>query len=250
MAFAVISLKQYAQRDEAQVSQEAVDSGGANAQRLSSDAHLNRLQQRLSIDALVVLHPKRNNHIILNEEVERQDTSIEPNSDSVPDDDEEDILPIPVSSRVYIPDPSLPAEVELLVREDYFNDDIAGLQQQGMLRPEPIPMPMGKEYAIIEILRSVISGVDELEPCFCGDLYEDNTVKTGKDSHEAVKMPGCYHIFGKRCIVQWLNETNPPTCPMCRKRVHLTMNVPVERRDDQELYRVIDYHYAVLDDKR
>ncbi|KAJ8061302.1 hypothetical protein OCU04_010365 [Sclerotinia nivalis] len=135
------------------------------------------------------------------------------------------------------------------MREDYYNNHITSLQQQGLLSfgTEPVSMPTGKEHAIGQILVPVTSGVDELELCFCGAPYADPTSKIEKDSHEAVKMPECPHIFGKYCIVQWLNENRIPTCPMCRKRVILVMDVPVERMDDRGLYRVIDYHYSQPD---
>lgn len=35
--------------------------------------------------------------------------------------------------------------------------------------------------------------------------------------HSPVKMPGCNHIFGKTCIIEWLK--NNVSCPLCRKEV-------------------------------
>ncbi|KAF7860797.1 hypothetical protein EAF04_008315 [Stromatinia cepivora] len=224
--------------------QDATDSR-SSARRLSLDGHLNHRQLTLSMDGLADLRAERTDDIISNEEATRGNTTIQSNTYSIFGDDMVISSPNSLLLPVYIPDSSLPAEVELLMREDYYNNHITSLQQQGLLLigTEPISIPTGKEHAIRKILTPVTSDADELELCFCGTPYADPTSKGEMDSHEPVKMPECPHVFGKHCIVQWLSENKVPTCPMCRKKVILVMDVPVERMDDQELYRVIDYHY-------
>lgn len=37
------------------------------------------------------------------------------------------------------------------------------------------------------------------------------------ESHDCVKMPGCNHLFGRSCLVEWLQTS--VTCPLCRKEV-------------------------------
>lgn len=41
--------------------------------------------------------------------------------------------------------------------------------------------------------------------------------KNAEDCHNPVKMPGCNHIFGKSCIVEWLKSN--VSCPLCRREV-------------------------------
>ncbi|KAI4237740.1 MAG: hypothetical protein LQ352_007921 [Teloschistes flavicans] len=39
-----------------------------------------------------------------------------------------------------------------------------------------------------------------------------------------VKIPGCGHIFGRKCIAQWLGR-HSNTCPLCRAPVHVHVHV-------------------------
>ncbi|KAF7931455.1 hypothetical protein EAE99_003926 [Botrytis elliptica] len=60
--------------------------------------------------------------------------------------------------------------------------------------------------------------------------FEDS-IDTSKDSedysiiisnephHAAVKIKTCGHVFGRRCITQWLKDNNP--CPICRRKASL-----------------------------
>ncbi|CAD6446483.1 f443afe7-2670-495e-85e1-91e07d069cdb [Sclerotinia trifoliorum] len=225
--------------------QEAVDSQDS-APRLSLDDHLEHHQLTLPMNGLVDSRPECTNDIISNEEATRENTTVQNNTHSISGDDMVRSSANPLLPPMYIMGLSTPVEIELLMAEDYYNDRITSLQQRGLISivTEPISIPTGKENTIMQILTPVTSSVDELEVCFCGAPYADTTSKIENDSHEAVQIPECPHIFGKHCILQWLNENQVPTCPMCRKKVTLARDVPGERMDDQELYRVIDYHYS------
>ncbi|TGO21388.1 hypothetical protein BPAE_0222g00010 [Botrytis paeoniae] len=48
---------------------------------------------------------------------------------------------------------------------------------------------------------------------------EDPIIISNEPHQAAVKMKTCGHVFGRRCITQWLKENN--TCPMCRRKVLL-----------------------------
>ncbi|APA14850.1 predicted protein [Sclerotinia sclerotiorum 1980 UF-70] len=226
--------------------QEAIDSHDS-AQRLSLDGHLENHQPTLLMNGSVDLGPERTNNIITNEEATQENPTVQNNTYSVLGDD------MVISSlnstlpATYIMGLSTPMEIELLMPEDYYNDRITNLQQQGLISigSEPIYIPTERENAIMQILTPVTSGIDKLELCFCGAPYADTTSKIENDPHEAVKLSECPHVFGKHCIVQWLNENRVPTCPMCRKRVILVRDVPVEWI--QDMYRVIDYHYSQPD---
>lgn len=43
------------------------------------------------------------------------------------------------------------------------------------------------------------------------------TVDSSRFTHLPVRMPHCGHVFGKTCIVEWLNRS--VSCPLCRKEV-------------------------------
>ncbi|TGO11503.1 hypothetical protein BTUL_0108g00190 [Botrytis tulipae] len=70
-------------------------------------------------------------------------------------------------------------------------------------------------------LRPTRKPLEEIDPCFCSDPYAIKT--TNGECHEAVKMPRCTHIFGRSCIVEWLQEKD--TCPMCRQKI---LVIPLE----------------------
>ncbi|KAF7951856.1 hypothetical protein EAE96_007154 [Botrytis aclada] len=48
---------------------------------------------------------------------------------------------------------------------------------------------------------------------------EDSIIISHDPHHAAVKIKKCEHIFGRRCITQWLKEND--TCPMCRCKLSL-----------------------------
>ncbi|APA14852.1 predicted protein [Sclerotinia sclerotiorum 1980 UF-70] len=80
-----------------------------------------------------------------------------------------------------------------------------------------------RKTAIENLLQSVDGAWENIDLCFCGDLYEH--VTAAGESHAPAKMPKCGHVFGRPCIALWLKEKD--TCPMCRDEVDL----PVGERD-------------------
>ncbi|TGO56004.1 hypothetical protein BOTNAR_0232g00120 [Botryotinia narcissicola] len=64
-------------------------------------------------------------------------------------------------------------------------------------------------------LRPTQKPLEEIDPCFCSDPYAIETANG--ECNEAVKMTRCTHIFGRFCIVEWLQEKD--TCPMCRQKI-------------------------------
>lgn len=51
-------------------------------------------------------------------------------------------------------------------------------------------------------------------------------------AHTPVRMPHCHHMFGKPCIIEWLN--GHVSCPLCRKEVELVQaKDPKQVRADQ-----------------
>ncbi|TGO56005.1 hypothetical protein BOTNAR_0232g00130 [Botryotinia narcissicola] len=129
------------------------------------------------------------------------------------------------------------------VPPEFQNEDIPGLEEQGSPEVTDMPASSEKKDAIRALLKPVKRDTDELSPCFCNEPYADATAKTDNDSHEPVEMPDCPHIFGKCCIVKWLGENSPSTCPMCRKVVHLPKDGPVTRNETDGLYSIIDYNF-------
>ncbi|KAM0309758.1 hypothetical protein ACHAO8_008744 [Botrytis cinerea] len=100
-----------------------------------------------------------------------------------------------------------------------------------------------KKEAIRALLKPAQNSTHELSPCFCNEPYADTTAKIDNNSHEPVKMPECQHVFGKCCIVQWLGDNTPSTCPMCRRVVPLPRDEPVTQNETEDGYSIIDYHY-------
>ncbi|TGO21392.1 hypothetical protein BPAE_0222g00050 [Botrytis paeoniae] len=127
--------------------------------------------------------------------------------------------------------------------QDIYYKYIGGVQEQRNLEITTMPRSLEKKDAIRALLKPVKSSTDELSLCFCKEPYADTTAKIDDNSHEPVKMPDCPHFFGKCCIVQWLGDNSPPTCPICRKVVHLPRNRPVTRNGTDDVYSIIDYHY-------
>ncbi|KAF5867665.1 uncharacterized protein Bfra_010635lf [Botrytis fragariae] len=156
-----------------------------------------------------------------------------------------DDLRIQLSNTGVLPDRipifSLPADVANRMRqeeEEIQDEDIPALEEERSLESTNM-----KKDAIRAVLKPVERSTDELSPCFCNEPYADSTAKIDNDSHEPVKMPDCPHIFGKCCIVQWLGDNNPSTCPMCRRVVNLPRDRPVTRNETDDVYSIIDYHY-------
>ncbi|KAF7886576.1 uncharacterized protein EAF01_011254 [Botrytis porri] len=160
-----------------------------------------------------------------------------------------DDLQIQLSNTEEIPDlvsySPLPVDVaDRLGQEaqETQNEYIAVLQKQRSLERINMPTSSEKKDKIRELMKPVKGNTDELSPCFCNEPYADETAEVDNNSHESVKMPDCTHIFEKCCIVQWLGDNSPSTCPMCRKVVHLPRDRLVRRNDTDDLYSIIDYH--------
>ncbi|KAF7931458.1 hypothetical protein EAE99_003929 [Botrytis elliptica] len=161
-----------------------------------------------------------------------------------------DDLRIQVSSTGVLPDniplSFLPADVANRIRQEAQeseNENIPALEdpEQRSLELTNMPTSSQKKDSIRALLKPVKRDTDELSLCFCNEPYADATAKIDDNSHEPVKMPDCPHVFGKCCIVQWLGENDPSTCPMCRKVVHLPSDRPVTRNVIDDVYSIIDY---------
>lgn len=134
---------------------------------------------------------------------------------------------------------SLTAEVANRSQE-VENEDIPALEEQRSPEVTNMPTSSEKKNVIRALLKPVNRDTDELSPCFCNEPYADTTAKIDNNSHEPVQMPDCPHIFGKYCIVKWLGDNSPSTCPMCRKVVHLPRDRPVTRNETDDVYIIID----------
>ncbi|KAF7950651.1 uncharacterized protein EAE97_002203 [Botrytis byssoidea] len=137
--------------------------------------------------------------------------------------------------RILLTDTGVPPELQ--------NEDIPALEEQRIPELANMPVSSEKKDAIRALLKPVDRGTDDLSPCFCNEPYAEATAKIYNNSHGPVKMPDCPHIFGKCCIVKWLGENSPSTCPMCRKVVHLPRDGPVTRSRTDDGYSIIDYHF-------
>lgn len=68
--------------------------------------------------------------------------------------------------------------------------------------------------------------------------------QTPEVPHTPVKMPGCGHLFGKACIVEWLK--NNVSCPLCRQEVQAEARDP-ELMRRREIRRHISHDYVDAD---
>ncbi|KAA8566823.1 hypothetical protein EYC84_009922 [Monilinia fructicola] len=84
-------------------------------------------------------------------------------------------------------------------------------------RPYQEPNHVNSQYnAITEAIRLALVPTTDTEHdscAVCQELYD-------MDEHRSVRVPGCVHILGGKCILRWLVE-NPQnmTCPMCRNQI-------------------------------
>lgn len=66
-------------------------------------------------------------------------------------------------------------------------------------------------------IEEVLPGYESLQSRKEKNKKKNKNKKDDLDEHIPVKMPGCNHIFGKSCLIEWLN--NNVSCPLCRKEV-------------------------------
>ncbi|TGO48018.1 hypothetical protein BCON_0255g00160 [Botryotinia convoluta] len=77
-----------------------------------------------------------------------------------------------------------------------------------------------ESYTMAKTLSEPETAVTTSEATFdIANGFEDSIMISNETHHAAVKMKTCGHVFGRRCITQWLKENN--TCSMCRRKVLL-----------------------------
>ncbi|CAG8983443.1 hypothetical protein HYALB_00000612 [Hymenoscyphus albidus] len=59
-----------------------------------------------------------------------------------------------------------------------------------------------------------LAKMDDKDCNICGDEMGKETPQNTVEY--PVETP-CHHVFGSGCIIAWLGESQPPTCPMCRR---------------------------------
>lgn len=99
--------------------------------------------------------------------------------------------------------------------------DVASQNIQRLFRDPALYMPV--DMAGHDPLRFPQRNLYTHERATASELFPGSerrstrTVDPDTCAHTPVKMPNCNHVFGKPCIIEWLN--GHVSCPLCRKEV-------------------------------
>ena len=118
----------------------------------------------------------------------------------------------------------------------------------GLLRTT-MAVVLPKTY--FQLLKSCTLEIDDQNLTGCGKCQICmESYSTSFNGEYPIKLPGCRHIFGERCISSWL-EKNQTTCPICGEPILDTSGNPHRRiTNENRLYLqpLLDGHPAVGDD--
>ena len=96
----------------------------------------------------------------------------------------------------------------------------------GMAQEESPPFQTLTQLTSMCTLLSVDGVADDDKICnICQEIYLQ-----GPSPEYPLRLPSCKHVFGRDCIVAWINE-NKNTCPHCRKPI---LDIAAEEEDDDE----------------
>jgi hypothetical protein len=71
----------------------------------------------------------------------------------------------------------------------------------------------------------------------CLEILVGPQTSTSASEHLAVKIHSCGHVYGQKCLKEWIKQQN--TCPLCRDILYrkTTAVLPVSNPEEQRLLR-------------